>query len=164
LQLAPRRTYPKTRKKGRSTGSNAKGVKRNGPELDYGVSYSEYGRENAEVLVETATVIVCGSLGLDTSGESIPYIASWAEANDSRRSASTPRASMRSRARYVRTQGSSVRAHKSASLTGWGMWSLRAARVIALLRNRNEVVHLPQSSHPTPPDAIGSDVRLQCGP
>jgi antirestriction protein ArdC len=47
-----------------------------------GVGYSEYGREDAEVLVETAAVIVCASLGLDTSGESIPYIASWGEAND----------------------------------------------------------------------------------
>ncbi len=44
-----------------------------------GVSYGEYGREVAEVIVETATVIVCGSLGLDTSGESIPYIAGWGE-------------------------------------------------------------------------------------
>jgi hypothetical protein len=28
--------------------------------------------EDAEVVVETAAVIVCGALGLDTSGESIP--------------------------------------------------------------------------------------------
>ena len=44
-----------------------------------GVGYAEYGREVAEVIVETATVIVCGSVGLDTSGESIPYIAGWGE-------------------------------------------------------------------------------------
>jgi antirestriction protein ArdC len=44
-----------------------------------GVGYAEYGREVAEVIVETATVIVCGSVGLDTSGESIPYITGWAE-------------------------------------------------------------------------------------
>jgi antirestriction protein ArdC len=44
-----------------------------------GVGYAEYGREVAEVIVETATVIVCGSLGLDTSGESIPYITGWGE-------------------------------------------------------------------------------------
>ena len=44
-----------------------------------GVGYAEYGREVAEVIVETATVIVCGSIGLDTSGESIPYIAGWGE-------------------------------------------------------------------------------------
>jgi antirestriction protein ArdC len=47
-----------------------------------GVGYADYGREDAEVIVETAAVIVCGSLGLDTSGESIPYIAGWGEAND----------------------------------------------------------------------------------
>jgi antirestriction protein ArdC len=47
-----------------------------------GVGYSEYGREDAEVIVETAAVIVCAGLGLDTSGESIPYIASWSESND----------------------------------------------------------------------------------
>jgi antirestriction protein ArdC len=44
-----------------------------------GVSYADYGREVAEVIVETATVVVCGALGLDTSGESIPYIAAWGE-------------------------------------------------------------------------------------
>jgi antirestriction protein ArdC len=48
----------------------------------HGVGYADYGREDAEVLVETAAVIVCGALGLDTSGESIPYIAGWGEAND----------------------------------------------------------------------------------
>src|SRR5207302_10183559 len=47
----------------------------------HGVGYTDYGREDAEVVVETAAVIVCGSLGLDTSGESIPYIAGWGEAN-----------------------------------------------------------------------------------
>ena len=48
----------------------------------HGVTYSDYSREQAEVIVETAAVIVCGSLGLDTSGESIPYIAEWGEAGD----------------------------------------------------------------------------------
>jgi antirestriction protein ArdC len=48
----------------------------------HGVGYADYGRDDAEVLVETAAVIVCGALGLDTSGESIPYIAGWGEAND----------------------------------------------------------------------------------
>jgi antirestriction protein ArdC len=48
----------------------------------HGVLYKDYGREDAEVIVETAAVIVCGALGLDTSGESIPYIAGWGEAND----------------------------------------------------------------------------------
>jgi antirestriction protein ArdC len=48
----------------------------------HGVGYKDYGRGDAEVIVETAAVIVCGALGLDTSGESIPYIAGWGEAND----------------------------------------------------------------------------------
>jgi antirestriction protein ArdC len=48
----------------------------------HGVSYRDYSREQAEVIVETAAVIVCGSLGLDTSGESIPYIAEWGESGD----------------------------------------------------------------------------------
>jgi antirestriction protein ArdC len=48
----------------------------------HGVGNRDYGREDAEVLVETAAVIVGGALGLDTSGESFPYIAGWGEAND----------------------------------------------------------------------------------
>ena len=48
----------------------------------HGVTYRDYSREQAEVIVETAAVIVCGSLGLDTSGESIPYIAQWGEDGD----------------------------------------------------------------------------------
>jgi antirestriction protein ArdC len=48
----------------------------------HGVGYGEYGRDDAEVIVETAAMIVCGSLGLDTSGESVPYIASWGQAGD----------------------------------------------------------------------------------
>jgi len=31
------------------------------------------------VLVDSVTYIVCGSAGLDVSGESIPYIAGWGE-------------------------------------------------------------------------------------
>jgi len=48
----------------------------------HGVNYRDYSREQAEVIVETAAVIVCGSLGLDTTGESIPYIAEWGENGD----------------------------------------------------------------------------------
>jgi hypothetical protein len=48
----------------------------------HGVTYKEYTRGEAEVIVETAATIVCGSLGLDTSGESIPYIAGWGENGD----------------------------------------------------------------------------------
>jgi hypothetical protein len=44
-----------------------------------GLGYREHGRRRAEVLVDTVTYIVCRSLGLDTSGSSIPYIAGWGE-------------------------------------------------------------------------------------
>ena len=42
-----------------------------------GIGYAEHDRARAEVLVESITYIVCGSIGLDTSGESIPYVAGW---------------------------------------------------------------------------------------
>ena len=44
-----------------------------------GVGYEQYGRERAEVIVDTATYIVCSSARLDVGGESIPYIAGWGE-------------------------------------------------------------------------------------
>jgi hypothetical protein len=44
-----------------------------------GVGYEEYGRDVAEVIVESAATIACGSVGLDTSGESVPYIAGWGD-------------------------------------------------------------------------------------
>jgi hypothetical protein len=44
-----------------------------------GLGYQQYGREQAEVLVDCATYIVCCSAGLDVGGESIPYIAGWGE-------------------------------------------------------------------------------------
>lgn len=46
-----------------------------------GVGYEEYGREQAEVLVETAAFIVCTSIGLDTSQASVPYVAGWGGAD-----------------------------------------------------------------------------------
>ncbi|HLB21088.1 MAG TPA: ArdC family protein [Solirubrobacteraceae bacterium] len=42
-----------------------------------GIGYRDYGRRRAEVLVDTVTYIVCGAVGLDTSGESVPYVAGW---------------------------------------------------------------------------------------
>ncbi len=42
-----------------------------------GIGYAEHGRARAEVLVESVAYIVCGVIGLDTSGESIPYVAGW---------------------------------------------------------------------------------------
>jgi antirestriction protein ArdC len=44
-----------------------------------GIGYSDFGRRQAEVLVDTVTHIVCSSVGLDTSGSSVPYIAGWSE-------------------------------------------------------------------------------------
>jgi hypothetical protein len=44
-----------------------------------GIGYKQYGRSRAEVIVDTVTFIVCGSIGLDTSGSSVPYIAGWGE-------------------------------------------------------------------------------------
>jgi hypothetical protein len=37
-----------------------------------GISYDDYSREQAEVLVDCVTYIVCSSVGLDVGGESIP--------------------------------------------------------------------------------------------
>lgn len=44
-----------------------------------GVSYETHARPEAEVIVDTATLIVLSGVGLDTSGETIPYIAGWGE-------------------------------------------------------------------------------------
>lgn len=44
-----------------------------------GIGYAQYGREQAEVLVDCVTVCVLGAVGLDVGGESIPYIAGWGE-------------------------------------------------------------------------------------
>jgi antirestriction protein ArdC len=44
-----------------------------------GIGYEEYGRKAAEVIVESAATIACASAGLDTSGESVPYIAGWGD-------------------------------------------------------------------------------------
>ena len=44
-----------------------------------GVGYAEYGRARAEVMVDTATLIVLGAVGLDSSGETVPYVAGWGE-------------------------------------------------------------------------------------
>ena len=47
-----------------------------------GIGYREHGRRRAEVIVDTVTAVVCGSVGLDTSGSSVPYIAGWGEEGD----------------------------------------------------------------------------------
>jgi hypothetical protein len=40
----------------------------------------QLGYAEEELVVESVAFTVCGSLGLDTAGYSIPYLASWAEA------------------------------------------------------------------------------------
>jgi hypothetical protein len=48
-----------------------------------GVDYQQYGRQRAEVLVDTVTyVVLAGQVGLDVGGESIPYVAGWGEAGE----------------------------------------------------------------------------------
>lgn len=47
-----------------------------------GIDYEEYGRQRAEVLVDTVTFIVCSSVGLDVSGSSVPYVTGWGEAGE----------------------------------------------------------------------------------
>jgi hypothetical protein len=45
----------------------------------HGLDYQHHGRERCEALVDCVTHCVLGSLGLDISGETIPYIAGWGE-------------------------------------------------------------------------------------
>jgi hypothetical protein len=44
-----------------------------------GVDYRHYSQAQAEVIVDTATLVVLGGLGLDVSGETVPYVAGWGE-------------------------------------------------------------------------------------
>jgi hypothetical protein len=44
-----------------------------------GIDYQTYTRQQAEVMVDTITYIVCSGLGLTIDGESIPYVAGWGE-------------------------------------------------------------------------------------
>jgi antirestriction protein ArdC len=44
-----------------------------------GVDYAQYTRAQAEVIVDTTTLIVLSAVGLDTAGETIPYVAGWGE-------------------------------------------------------------------------------------
>ncbi len=47
-----------------------------------GVGYADHGRARAEVLVDCVTYVVLGSVGLDVSGETVPYIAGWGECGE----------------------------------------------------------------------------------
>ena len=44
-----------------------------------GVDYKSYSRAQAEVIVDTTALIVLGAVGLDISGETVPYVAGWGE-------------------------------------------------------------------------------------
>jgi hypothetical protein len=44
-----------------------------------GVDYQRYPRGQAEVIVDTTTLVVLGGLGLDVPGETVPYVAGWGE-------------------------------------------------------------------------------------
>jgi antirestriction protein ArdC len=45
----------------------------------HGIDYKKFSRAEAELIVESVACIVCGSLGLDTTSESIPYLAGWTD-------------------------------------------------------------------------------------
>lgn len=47
----------------------------------HGISYTDYTRPQAEVIAESVAYLVSCSIGLDASLDSIPYIASWDDAN-----------------------------------------------------------------------------------
>lgn len=44
-----------------------------------GIDYERYSREQAEVIVDTVTFIVCAGVGLAVDGETLPYVAGWGE-------------------------------------------------------------------------------------
>jgi len=47
-----------------------------------GIGYADHGRARAEVLVDCVTYVVLGSVGLDVSGETVPYVAGWGEGGE----------------------------------------------------------------------------------
>lgn len=44
-----------------------------------GVDYERYSRAQAEVIVDTVTLLAAGTVGLRVDGETIPYVAGWGE-------------------------------------------------------------------------------------
>ncbi len=45
----------------------------------HGIDYARFSRAEAELIVESVACIVCGGVGLDTSSESVPYLAGWSD-------------------------------------------------------------------------------------
>jgi antirestriction protein ArdC len=43
----------------------------------HGIDYQRFSRAEAELIVESVAYVVCSGAGLDTSGESVPYLAGW---------------------------------------------------------------------------------------
>ena len=43
----------------------------------HGIDYQRFSRAEAELIVESVACIVCAGAGLDTSSESVPYLAGW---------------------------------------------------------------------------------------
>jgi antirestriction protein ArdC len=43
----------------------------------HGIDYERFSRAEAELIVESVAYVVCSGAGLDTSGESVPYLAGW---------------------------------------------------------------------------------------
>jgi len=43
----------------------------------HGIDYQRFSRPEAELIVESVACIVCAGAGLDTSSESVPYLAGW---------------------------------------------------------------------------------------
>jgi hypothetical protein len=48
----------------------------------HGAGYDTYPRATCEVIVDTATHIVCAGVGLDVADDAIPYISGWGENGD----------------------------------------------------------------------------------
>jgi len=44
-----------------------------------GIDYERYSRAQAEVMVDTVTLLAASSVGLQVDGETIPYVAGWGE-------------------------------------------------------------------------------------
>jgi hypothetical protein len=45
----------------------------------HGIDYKTFGRAEAELIVESVACIVCASVGLDTTSETVPYLAGWTD-------------------------------------------------------------------------------------
>jgi hypothetical protein len=44
-----------------------------------GIDYASYSRAQAEVMVETVTLLAASTVGLAIDGETIPYVSGWGE-------------------------------------------------------------------------------------